>query len=105
MDVLVGPQSLHELPLLLQERLATGVPVGAFQETTTRWSADLPRVRRSGPLAWVQIMTGCTNYCSYCIVPYVRGPEASRPAATRSSRRSARSRPTACVRSLCWGRT
>ena len=81
MDVLVGPQSLHELPLLLQERLESGLPVGAFQETTTRWSSELPRIRRSGPLAWVQIMTGCTNYCSYCIVPYVRGPEASRPAA------------------------
>ena len=66
--------------LLLQERLETGRRVGAFQEATTRWSSELPRVRRSGPLAWVQIMTGCTNYCSYCIVPYVRGPEASRPA-------------------------
>ena len=80
-DVLVGPQSLHELPLLLQERLDTGLPVGAFQEATTHWSSELPRLRRSGPLAWVQIMTGCTNYCSYCIVPYVRGPEASRPPA------------------------
>jgi tRNA-2-methylthio-N6-dimethylallyladenosine synthase len=79
-DVLVGPQSLHELPLLLDERLATGGQTAAFQEATTRWSADLPAVRPDGPLAWVQIMTGCTNFCSYCIVPYVRGPESSRPA-------------------------
>jgi len=79
-DVLVGPQSLHELPLLLEERLSTGVQTAAFQDTTTRWSADLPAVRREGPLAWVQIMTGCTNFCTYCIVPYVRGPESSRPA-------------------------
>jgi tRNA-N(6)-(isopentenyl)adenosine-37 thiotransferase enzyme MiaB len=79
-DVLVGPQSLHELPLLLEERLATGRHTGAFQDVTTRWSADLPAARREGPQAWVQIMTGCTNFCSYCIVPYVRGPEASRPA-------------------------
>lgn len=80
-DVLVGPQSLHELPLLLEERLATGRRTGAFQEVSTRWSADLPAVRSEGPQAWVQIMTGCTNFCAYCIVPYVRGPEASRPAA------------------------
>jgi tRNA-2-methylthio-N6-dimethylallyladenosine synthase len=79
-DVLVGPQSLHELPRLLAERLETGRPAAALQEATTSWSAELPRIRREGPLASVQIMTGCTNFCSYCIVPYVRGPEASRPA-------------------------
>ncbi len=78
-DVLVGPQSLHLLPALLDERVSTGRQVGAFEESTSTWSAELPRVRQSGPLAWIQIMTGCSNYCSYCIVPYVRGPEASRP--------------------------
>lgn len=78
-DVLVGPQSLHELPALLRERGEGGLPVGAFQEETTSWSADLPRVRVAGPAAWVQITAGCSNFCSYCIVPYVRGPEASRP--------------------------
>jgi tRNA-2-methylthio-N6-dimethylallyladenosine synthase len=80
-DVLVGPQSLHELPMLLQQRLAEGHKVGAFAETTTRWSAELPRARVDGPCAWVQIVAGCSNYCTYCIVPSVRGPEASRPAA------------------------
>jgi tRNA-2-methylthio-N6-dimethylallyladenosine synthase len=79
-DVLVGPQSLHELPALLEERLNGGVAVGAFAESTTRWSADLPRTRVDGPAAWVQIVAGCSNYCTYCIVPSVRGPEASRPA-------------------------
>lgn len=79
-DVLVGPQSLHELPNLLARRREEGRPVGAFQESTTRWSADLPRRRVPGPTAWVQITAGCSNFCSYCIVPYVRGPEASRPA-------------------------
>jgi tRNA-2-methylthio-N6-dimethylallyladenosine synthase len=79
-DVLVGPQSLHELPELLRRRLDEEGPVGAFQEQTTRWSADLPRARLSGPSAWVQITAGCSNFCSYCIVPYVRGPEASRSA-------------------------
>jgi tRNA-2-methylthio-N6-dimethylallyladenosine synthase len=79
-DVLVGPQSLHELPGMLRQRAKTSVPVGAFQEETTRWSADLPRERVQGPSATVQITAGCTNFCSYCIVPYVRGPEASRSA-------------------------
>ncbi len=80
-DVLVGPQSLHELPELLERRLAGGEAVGAFAGATTRWSADLPRARVNGPSAWVQIVAGCSNYCTYCIVPSVRGPEASRPAA------------------------
>jgi tRNA-2-methylthio-N6-dimethylallyladenosine synthase len=79
-DVLVGPQSLHELPDLLEQRRATGRYAGAFQEVTSRLSAELPRVRSDGPSAWVQITAGCSNFCSYCIVPYVRGPEASRPA-------------------------
>ena len=59
----------------------SGEPAGAFQDQTSRWSAELPRSRGSGPAAWVQIVAGCSNFCSYCIVPYVRGPEASRPAA------------------------
>ncbi len=80
-DVLVGPQSLHELPSLLERRLCSNKAVSAFQEATTRWSAELPRTRITGPAAWVQIVAGCSNFCSYCIVPYVRGPEASRPAA------------------------
>jgi tRNA-2-methylthio-N6-dimethylallyladenosine synthase len=80
-DVLVGPQSLHELPALLAQRLAGGRRVGAYAETTTRWSAELPRARVNGPCAWVQIVAGCSNYCTYCIVPSVRGPEASRAAA------------------------
>lgn len=80
-DVLAGPQSLHELPSLLERRMQTGRPACAFQAQTTTWSAELPRTRLAGPCAWVQITAGCSNYCSYCIVPYVRGPEASRPAA------------------------
>ena len=58
-DVLVGPQSLHELPSLLERRSASKKAVGAFQEATTRWSADLPRTRMSGPAAWVQIAAQC----------------------------------------------
>ena len=78
-DVLVGPQSLHLLPALVEDRRAGGPRAGAYEEGTTHWSAELPRARRRGPVAWLQIMAGCSNFCSYCIVPYVRGPEASRP--------------------------
>jgi tRNA-2-methylthio-N6-dimethylallyladenosine synthase len=81
-DVLVGPQSLHELPALLEMRQSGGEAASAFADATTRWSADLPRTRLNGPSAWVQIVAGCSNYCTYCIVPLVRGPEASRPVAT-----------------------
>jgi len=80
-DILLGPQSLHELPGLLERRRASGRSVSHFQDVTSLWSGDLPRVRVEGPAAWVQIVAGCSNYCSYCIVPHVRGPEASRPAA------------------------
>jgi tRNA-2-methylthio-N6-dimethylallyladenosine synthase len=79
-DVLVGPQSLDRLPELLSNKQKGDGPVGSFDDRTTRWSAQLPRVRKEGPCAWVQITAGCSNFCSYCIVPYVRGPEASRPA-------------------------
>jgi tRNA-2-methylthio-N6-dimethylallyladenosine synthase len=79
-DVLVGPQSLHELPVLVEQRRNGGRAVGAYAESTSRWSADLPRARANGPSAWVQIVAGCSNHCTYCIVPSVRGPEASRPA-------------------------
>ena len=77
-DVLVGPQNLHELPDLLERHFASGELLGAYQEFTTHFSAELPSARASCPTAWVQIVAGCSNFCSYCIVPYVRGPEASR---------------------------
>lgn len=79
-DVLVGPQNLYDLPALIEARLESGERAAAFQDCTTRFSAELPRSRVAGPSAWVQIVAGCSNFCSYCIVPYVRGPEASRPA-------------------------
>lgn len=80
-DVVVGPQSLFELVPLLRQRLEEGKRGAALAPVSSRFSADLPRVRPQSPTAWVQIMTGCTNFCSYCIVPYVRGPERSRPEA------------------------
>jgi tRNA-2-methylthio-N6-dimethylallyladenosine synthase len=78
-DGALGPQNLHRLPELLSAAVepahagATG-----FFDDGPRLSGDLAARRERPFQAWVQGMSGCTNYCSYCFVPYVRGPERSR---------------------------
>lgn len=84
-DGALGPQNLHRLPELLRLAAAGAVPAegppGYFDDGE-RLSGELPARRERPFQAWVQVMSGCTNYCSYCIVPHVRGPERSRePAA------------------------
>ncbi len=77
-DGALGPQNLHRLPELLDVAVEpAGRPVGFFDDGPAM-SGDLAARRERPYQAWVQIMSGCTNYCSYCIVPYVRGPERSR---------------------------
>jgi tRNA-2-methylthio-N6-dimethylallyladenosine synthase len=80
-DGALGPQNLHRLPELLQAAVepAHGSPAGFFEDGS-RFSGDLAAHRERPYQAWVQVMSGCTNFCSYCIVPYVRGPERSRDA-------------------------
>jgi tRNA-2-methylthio-N6-dimethylallyladenosine synthase len=81
-DGALGPQNLHRLPELLEAAVEpAGRPPGYFADGPIM-SGDLAARRERPYQAWVQIMSGCTNFCSYCIVPQVRGPERSRELAT-----------------------
>ena len=78
-DIVFGPQTLHRLPELLARRRATGeaqVDV-SFPEIEKFDALPPPRVERAS--AFVSIMEGCSKYCSFCVVPYTRGEEVSRP--------------------------
>jgi tRNA-2-methylthio-N6-dimethylallyladenosine synthase len=77
-DVAFGTFSVAQLPRLLKEREATGVPAFEFAEQTEVFPSALP-ARRNNPFhAWVSVSVGCDNACSFCIVPYVRGKQVSR---------------------------
>jgi tRNA-2-methylthio-N6-dimethylallyladenosine synthase len=78
-DGALGPQNLSRLPELLRVALepAGGSPAGFFDDGP-QLSGSLTARRERPFQAWVQVMSGCTNFCSYCIVPFVRGPERSR---------------------------
>ncbi len=77
-DIVFGTHNLSHLVSLIEQRLATGKPVVETIEENDGFSSDLPATRVKSYSAWVPIMTGCNNFCTYCIVPYVRGREASR---------------------------
>lgn len=78
-DIVIGPQTIHRLPHLIRERQAgqTGLVDISFPEIEK--FDKLPEPRAEGVKAFVSIMEGCNKYCSYCIVPYTRGVEVSRP--------------------------
>ncbi len=78
-DLVFGPQTLHRLPTMLKERLDTRKPVVDISFPEIEKFDHLPAPRAEGPVAFVSIMEGCSKYCSYCVVPYTRGEEISRP--------------------------
>ena len=78
-DVVFGPQTLHRLPALIARRRQTGLPQVDISFPEIEKFDHLPPARVDGPAAFVSIMEGCSKYCSFCVVPYTRGEEVSRP--------------------------
>jgi tRNA-2-methylthio-N6-dimethylallyladenosine synthase len=78
-DVVFGPQTLHRLPALLAERERQHRPQVDISFPEIEKFDNLPPARVEGASAFVSIMEGCSKYCSYCVVPYTRGEEMSRP--------------------------
>ncbi|TMH01208.1 MAG: tRNA (N6-isopentenyl adenosine(37)-C2)-methylthiotransferase MiaB [Betaproteobacteria bacterium] len=78
-DVVFGPQTLHRLPDLIARRRTTGLPQVDISFPEIEKFDRLPPPRVEGSSAYVSIMEGCSKYCSFCVVPYTRGEEVSRP--------------------------
>ncbi len=78
-DVVFGPQTLHRLPDLIARRRQTGQPQVEVSFPEIEKFDSLPPARVEGPSAFVSIMEGCSKYCTFCVVPYTRGEEVSRP--------------------------
>ena len=78
-DMVFGPQTLHRLPQMLDEVLAKGLPVVDISFPEIEKFDCLPKPRADGPTAFVSVMEGCSKYCTFCVVPYTRGEEISRP--------------------------
>ncbi|MEN9538947.1 MAG: tRNA-i(6)A37 thiotransferase enzyme MiaB [Pseudomonadota bacterium] len=78
-DVVFGPQTLHRLPDMLKQRSRTATPQVDISFPEIEKFDHLPPARVEGATAFVSIMEGCSKYCSYCVVPYTRGQEVSRP--------------------------
>lgn len=78
-DLVFGPQTLHRLPEMITELRRTGRPVIDVSFPEIEKFDRLPEPRAEGATAFVSVMEGCSKYCSFCIVPYTRGDEVSRP--------------------------
>src|SRR5699024_11751439 len=77
-DVVFGPQTLHRLPELIEGKRQSGRAQVDISFPEIEKFDNLPPARIEGPTAYVSIMEGCSKYCSFCVVPYTRGPEISR---------------------------
>ena len=80
-DVIFGPQTLHRLPGLLRRSASSADPVVDIAFPAEEKFAELPAPRAASPVAHLSIMEGCSKFCSFCVVPYTRGEEISRPVA------------------------
>lgn len=78
-DLVFGPQTLHRLPELIRARRQSGQAQVDISFPEIEKFDALPEPRAEGPTAFVSIMEGCSKYCSFCVVPYTRGEEVSRP--------------------------
>src|SRR5436305_7399018 len=78
-DLVFGPQTLHRLPEMLARRRSEGRSQVDIRFPEIEKFDHLPPARVDGATAFVSIMEGCSKYCSYCVVPYTRGEEVSRP--------------------------
>jgi tRNA-2-methylthio-N6-dimethylallyladenosine synthase len=78
-DIVFGPQTLHRLPQMLDAARRAQQPVIDISFPEIEKFDALPDPRADGPTAFVSIMEGCSKYCSFCVVPYTRGEEVSRP--------------------------
>ncbi|MFG0606011.1 tRNA (N6-isopentenyl adenosine(37)-C2)-methylthiotransferase MiaB [Vibrio mimicus] len=78
-DVIFGPQTLHRLPEMIKQSQISEAPVMDISFPEIEKFDRLPEPRAEGPTAFVSIMEGCSKYCTYCVVPYTRGEEVSRP--------------------------
>ncbi|MGQ0659496.1 tRNA (N6-isopentenyl adenosine(37)-C2)-methylthiotransferase MiaB [Sphingosinicella sp.] len=77
-DVVVGPQAYHNLPALVAKAAAGQVALDTGMPALSKFGA-LPARRRQGPSAFLTVQEGCDKFCTYCVVPYTRGAEISRP--------------------------
>lgn len=78
-NLVMGTHNIHQLVEVIAQIEKSREPVVAVWEQAERLAPDVPTVRKGQISAWVPIMYGCNNFCTYCIVPYVRGRERSRP--------------------------
>ena len=78
-DIVFGPQTLHRLPELMAERRLSGASQVDISFPEIEKFDNMPPARVEGATAFVSIMEGCSKYCSFCVVPYTRGTEFSRP--------------------------
>ncbi|ELJ8840884.1 tRNA (N6-isopentenyl adenosine(37)-C2)-methylthiotransferase MiaB [Vibrio parahaemolyticus] len=78
-DVIFGPQTLHRLPEMIKQSQTDDAPVMDISFPEIEKFDRLPEPRAEGATAFVSIMEGCSKYCTYCVVPYTRGEEVSRP--------------------------